>query len=98
QQATGNNEEISRSTLWKAACKNKKGRYTSEVVREKADEIDEIRKKNEEGVIATNGKNDVLTIALGTTESSSRVRTRGCFATLFSYFGRKKRSFSSNNE
>ncbi|XP_052287667.1 uncharacterized protein LOC102629700 isoform X2 [Citrus sinensis] len=98
QQAAGNNEEISRSTLWKAARKNKKGRYTSEVVREKADEIDEITKKSEEGVIATGGRNDVLTIALGTPESSGRVRTGGRFATPSSYFGRKKRSFSSNNE
>ncbi|XP_052298586.1 uncharacterized protein LOC127898630 isoform X4 [Citrus sinensis] len=98
QQAAGNNEEISRSTLWKAARKNKKGRYTSEVVREKADEIGEITKKSEEGVIATGGRNDVLTIALGTPESSGRVRTGGRFATPSLYFGRKKRSFSSNNE
>ncbi|GAY48951.1 hypothetical protein CUMW_115530 [Citrus unshiu] len=90
QQAAGNKKDISRSTLWKTAHKNKKGRHMSEVIREKANEIDEITKKSEEGVIATGGRNDVLTIALGTPESSSRVRTGGRFATPSSYFGRKK--------
>ncbi|GAY66445.1 hypothetical protein CUMW_248820 [Citrus unshiu] len=78
QQATRNNKDISRSTLWKTVHKNKK---------------DEITKKSEEGVIATGGRNDVLTIALGTPESSSRVRTGGHFATPSSYFGRKKTKF-----
>ncbi|ESR45611.1 hypothetical protein CICLE_v10003689mg, partial [Citrus x clementina] len=75
--------------LWKAARKNKKSIYTSEVIREKADEIDEITKKSEEGVIATSGRNDVLTTALETPKSSGRVRTEGRFATPSSYFGRK---------
>ncbi|ESR33771.1 hypothetical protein CICLE_v10006905mg, partial [Citrus x clementina] len=83
-------KKISRSTLWKAARKNKEGRYKSEVVREKADEIDEITKKSEKEVIATGCMNDVLKITLGILESSGRVRTRGHFAPPSSYFGRKK--------
>ncbi|ESR34520.1 hypothetical protein CICLE_v10006565mg, partial [Citrus x clementina] len=39
QQAAGNKKDISRSTLWKTAHKNKKGRHMSEVIREKANEI-----------------------------------------------------------
>ncbi|KAL9411115.1 hypothetical protein AB3S75_044826 [Citrus x aurantiifolia] len=62
------------------------------------DELDEITKKSEKEVIATGCRNDVLKITLGIFESSGRVRTRGRFAPPSSYFGRKKRSFPSNNE
>ncbi|CAN6695440.1 unnamed protein product [Malus baccata var. baccata] len=75
--AYGITADIDRSVLWKLGRVDKKGNYTNEMVKVRADKIDEVTKAVEDGTLRTSGSNDILTIALETPEYSGRVRGVG---------------------
>ncbi|KAL4030956.1 hypothetical protein IC575_009211 [Cucumis melo] len=76
--------ELDRASMWKKARVDKKGQYDNEDVQEVVNRIP--------------SPNDVLTQALGTRESSGRVRGVGGFVTPSTYFHTEKRSKKRNEE
>ncbi|TYK20378.1 putative serine/threonine-protein kinase nek2 [Cucumis melo var. makuwa] len=81
--------------MWKKARVDKKGQYDNEDVQEVVNRIDEISKTCAD---KESSPNDVLTQALGTRESSERVRGVGRFVTPSTYFHTSKRSKRRNEE
>ncbi|KAF5185056.1 hypothetical protein FRX31_025357, partial [Thalictrum thalictroides] len=57
-------DENNRSYLWKEAHKDQKGLYPNDATKEVAEKIDVLNERVMEGSINTEGKNDVLTMAL----------------------------------
>ncbi|KAL0549454.1 hypothetical protein IC582_013936 [Cucumis melo] len=83
--------ELNRASMWKKARVDKKGQYDNEDVQE----VDEISKTCAD---KEPSPNDVLTQALGTQESSGRVRRVGGFVTPTTYFHTAKCSKKQNEE
>ncbi|KAF5958330.1 hypothetical protein HYC85_005555 [Camellia sinensis] len=69
---TGSAEDLDRSVLWKKAHQNKNGEYDDKTIMEQAARIDELTKQKSDGSLKIEGCNDILTMALGTPESSSQ--------------------------
>ncbi|KAI8534264.1 hypothetical protein RHMOL_Rhmol10G0076600 [Rhododendron molle] len=89
---------VDRSVSWKMARQNKDGGYDNIDIEEKAAEIDEITKQVEDGTLQTQGRNDILTIALGGTEHGGRVRAVGGKVTPTLYFNVPRRGNHSRCE
>ncbi|TYK03264.1 transposase [Cucumis melo var. makuwa] len=87
--------ELGRASMWKKVRVDKKGQYDNEDVQEVVNRIDEISKTCAD---KESSPNDVLTQALGTRESSGRVRGVGRFVTPSTYFHTAKRSKKRNEE
>ncbi|KAL4026553.1 hypothetical protein IC575_014989 [Cucumis melo] len=87
--------ELDRASMWKKVRVDKKGQYDNEDVQEVVNRIDEISKTCAD---KESSPNDVLTQALGTRESSGRVRGVGGFVTPSTYFHTAKRSKKRNEE
>ncbi|XP_060971986.1 uncharacterized protein LOC115722053 [Cannabis sativa] len=77
--------KIDRADLWKRLRTNSKGELEGPAV-EVAQRIDDLRKQLEEGTISVEGKNDILTMALGTDEHGGRVRGLGYGVTQTQFF------------
>ncbi|CAI8602272.1 unnamed protein product [Vicia faba] len=58
----------SRHELWKRARQKKGGEYTSKSTQEVAEKIDSLVKEAEKGAIVPDGRNDILSLAIGTSE------------------------------
>ncbi|CAL5343691.1 unnamed protein product [Camellia sinensis] len=95
---TGSIEDLDRSVLWKKARQNKNGEYDDKTIMEQAARIDELTKQKSDGSLKTEGCNDILTMALGTPESSSRVRGVGNSVTPSTYFHLPRRGNQSHWE
>ncbi|TYJ96287.1 putative serine/threonine-protein kinase nek2 [Cucumis melo var. makuwa] len=81
--------DLDRTSLWKKARVDKKGQYDNENVQEVVNCTDEITKTCVDKKLSPN---DVLTQALGTEESSGRVRGVDGFVTPTAYFHTTKHS------
>ncbi|KAI8523445.1 hypothetical protein RHMOL_Rhmol13G0074100 [Rhododendron molle] len=89
---------VDRSVSWKMARQNKDEGYDNIDIEEKAAEIDELTKQVEDGTLQTQGRNDILTIALGGTEHGGRVRAVGGKVTPTLYFNVPRRGNHSRCE
>ncbi|TYJ99669.1 transposase [Cucumis melo var. makuwa] len=87
--------ELDRASMWKKARADKKRQCDNKDVQEVMNRIDEIFKTCAD---KKPSPNDVLTQALGTLESSGRVRGVGGFVTPSTYFHTAKRSKKRNEE
>ncbi|CAI8592647.1 unnamed protein product [Vicia faba] len=58
----------SRHELWKRARQKKGGEYTSKSTQEVAQKIDSLVQEAEKGAIVPDGRNDILSLAIGTSE------------------------------
>ncbi|RXI07979.1 hypothetical protein DVH24_014545 [Malus domestica] len=96
--AYGITADINRSVLWKLGRVDKKGNYTNEMVKVRADTIDEVTKAIEDGTLRTSGSNDILTIALETPEYSGRVRGVGTGISHKLYFKTPKCKTQSSQQ
>ncbi|XP_074378405.1 uncharacterized protein LOC141719944 [Apium graveolens] len=87
-------EPIDRSDAWVLARKDKDGNFKNENVKEKAEKIELLKKKVKEGELVEEGRNDVLTMALGKPEHGGRVRGQGSHVKQSIYFDlpRQKKS------
>ncbi|TYK25807.1 putative serine/threonine-protein kinase nek2 [Cucumis melo var. makuwa] len=85
--------ELDRASMWKKARVDKNGQYDNEDVQEVVNHIISKTCADKES-----SPNDVLTQALGTRESSGRVRGVGGFVTSTTYFHTAKRSKKRNEE
>ncbi|KAF5197832.1 Transposase [Thalictrum thalictroides] len=70
-------DENNRDFLWKEAHKDKGGNYPDDATREVAEKIDSLDNDVKEGKVVTQGRDDVLTMALGTSEHNGRVHAAG---------------------
>ncbi|CAL5321822.1 unnamed protein product [Camellia sinensis] len=94
----GSTEDLDRSVLWKKARQNKNGEYDDKTIMEQAARIDELTKQKSDGSLKIEGCNDILTMALGPPESSSRVRGVGNSVTPSTYFHLPRRGNQSHWE
>ncbi|XP_058772880.1 uncharacterized protein LOC131646975 [Vicia villosa] len=78
----------SRHELWKRARQKKGGEYTSKSTQVVAEKIDSLVEEAEKGVFVLDGRNDILTAAIGTSEHGGRVRGVGKHHKQSTYFGR----------
>ncbi|KAI9072051.1 hypothetical protein K1719_045990 [Acacia pycnantha] len=68
---------IRHEELWLYIRQKPSGTYTSEQTRLVAERIEDLKKKEAEGFFASDGRNDVLTVATGKPDHSGRVRGIG---------------------
>ncbi|XP_057452627.1 uncharacterized protein LOC130744462 [Lotus japonicus] len=85
----------SRHDKWKRARQRRRGEYTSEATRVVAEKIDSLAEETEQGTFVSQGRDDILTKAIGASEHGGRVRGVGRFANLSNYFGRSSRPTQS---
>ncbi|KAK9277312.1 hypothetical protein L1049_006852 [Liquidambar formosana] len=69
---------LPRHVIWKYAHQNKQGGYNDDKTMAQAEKIDEVTKGVEDGTIHTEGRNDILRIALGTPEHSGVRASKPC--------------------
>ncbi|CAL5343168.1 unnamed protein product [Camellia sinensis] len=93
---TGSSEDLDKSVLWKKARQNKNGEYDDKTIMEQAGRIDELTKQKSDGSLTTEECNDILTMALGTPESSGRVKGVGNSVTPSTYFHLPRRGNQSH--
>ncbi|XP_024631762.2 uncharacterized protein [Medicago truncatula] len=81
----------SRHDTWKRARQKKGGEYTSEAAKVVAEKIDALVEETAKGTFVPQGRDDILTRAIGTKEHGGRVCGVGPGYTLSNYFGRSSR-------
>ncbi|XP_058185923.1 uncharacterized protein LOC131303148 [Rhododendron vialii] len=91
------NQKFDRSFMWKKGRQNKKGEYNNEEIAQQVAKIDEVTKQVDEGILITQGSNDILTMALGK-EHSGRVRCVGPHVTPSAFFHMPRRGNHSSCE
>ncbi|XP_024163760.1 caldesmon-like [Rosa chinensis] len=92
-------KEIDRATLWVKARQTKQGTFKHDVIKETAEKIETLKRKERDGELTVNGSNDVLTLALGTPEHTGRVRGIGGYVcNPNGYFNLPKRRKDNVNE
>ncbi|CAK8534325.1 unnamed protein product [Lathyrus sativus] len=85
---TGSLSPPSRHELWKRARQKKGGEYTSKATQVVAEKIDSLVEEAEKGGFVSDGRNDILTAATGTSDHGGRVRGVGKHHKQNTYFGR----------
>nr|XP_048326671.1 uncharacterized protein LOC112489836 [Ziziphus jujuba var. spinosa] len=95
QEERGTNEPIPREDLWIEARKDKEGNFTNEDVVRVVQSIKELSEMQEQGQLVSQGKEDILSKALGTLEYGARVRGKGKFVTPTSFFHLPRRASRS---
>ncbi|XP_058756054.1 uncharacterized protein LOC131629270 [Vicia villosa] len=83
-----------RYEVWLTARQKKSGDYTSEATTLVASKIEELVEKNIQGTYVPEGREDILTKAIGTKEHPGRIRTEGRFVGFKEYYGKSSRSTS----
>ncbi|XP_020239830.2 uncharacterized protein LOC109818712 [Cajanus cajan] len=73
--------------LWNMARTKSSGEMTSESANQVAEKINELEEQTLQGSFIPEGRQDILTTALGRPEHPGRVRTAGAGATISNYFG-----------
>ncbi|PRQ34194.1 putative transposase, Ptta/En/Spm, plant [Rosa chinensis] len=92
-------EEIDRATLWVKGRQTKQGTFKHDVIKDTAEKIETLKRKERDGELTVNGSTDVLTLALGTPEHRGRVRGIGGYVcNPNGYFHLPKRRKESVNE
>ncbi|WJX45186.1 hypothetical protein P8452_32083 [Trifolium repens] len=79
-----------REEKWKRARQGKDGEYKSTATKVVADKIDSLVEEAEKGTFVPNGRDDILTNAIGTAEHGGNVRGEGRGVNISNYFGRKR--------
>ncbi|KAL5714941.1 hypothetical protein ACHQM5_016836 [Ranunculus cassubicifolius] len=82
----GPSYEVDRSEMWLLARQDSNGQFLNDSTREIAEKIKQVRKDVKDGIVSVEGKNDVLTLSLGTSEHNGRVRGAGKNFTPTNYF------------
>ncbi|KAK2397122.1 hypothetical protein QL285_058735 [Trifolium repens] len=77
-----------REEKWKRARQKKGGEYTTKEVEVVAEKIDSLVEETKKGTFVSDGRNDILTAAIGTSEHGGRVRGVGKHHKLSTFFGR----------
>ncbi|KAK2386412.1 hypothetical protein QL285_060314 [Trifolium repens] len=77
-----------REEKWKRARQKKGGEYTTKEVEVVAEKIDSLVEETKKGVFVPDGRNDILTAVIGTSEHGGRVRGVGKHHKLSTFFGR----------
>ncbi|CAK8540063.1 unnamed protein product [Lathyrus sativus] len=85
---TGSPSSPSHHELWKRAQQKKGGEYTSKATQVIAEKIDSLVEEAEKGGFISDGRNDILTAAIGTSEHADRVRGVGKHHKLSTFFGK----------
>ncbi|KAM6562339.1 hypothetical protein CsatB_022337 [Cannabis sativa] len=83
-------DHVERCEVWIRSREKKKSMVT-DLDGQIKERINELKEKVSSGEVVVKGRDDILTLALGTPEHPGRVRAAGSSATISSWFGRKKR-------
>ncbi|KAI5434318.1 hypothetical protein KIW84_021252 [Lathyrus oleraceus] len=84
--------ELKRYEAWLMARQKPSGNFTSEATNLVASKIGELVEKNTQGTIVFEGRDDILTVALGINEHPGRIRTAPRGVGFKKFYGKSSRS------
>ncbi|KAL5124007.1 hypothetical protein HKD37_02G004490 [Glycine soja] len=88
---------VRRHVKWKMARTKKTGEMTTEAAKEIAEKIDSFEEQATQGSFVPDGRQDVLTAAIGHPEHPGRVRAAGVGVTIKQYIGSAPRASHSSS-